>query len=217
MTTAVEQVVLCGDAGQAIGRADKALVHHTATPLHLAFSCYVVDREARLLVTRRARSKRTWPGVRTNTCCGHPGPDEAMDDAIRRRLRSELGLAVDTVRLVLPRFRYRAEMADGTVENELCPVFVATVARASVSADPDEVDDAWWQPWPAFVAAAADAGDPLSPWSLRQLTELVALGPAPLDWPTAARADLPLAARGSEPQAGEQPRRDEAVGQAELD
>ncbi|MEP6852650.1 MAG: isopentenyl-diphosphate Delta-isomerase [bacterium] len=202
-TTATEEVVLCDEEGRAIGTAPKATVHNARTPLHLAFSCYVFDADARLLVTRRAVAKRTWPGVRTNTCCGHPGSGEAMAEAVSRRLRGELGLSVPDLRLVLPRFRYRAEMADGTVENELCPVWTATVDRGvtgpdatpDTAPDPDEVGAAWWQPWPDFVAAAADAADPLSPWALVQLPQLVALGPEPLRWPTADLAELPAAAR----------------------
>ena len=41
--TTVEQVVLLDEAGQPIGAAPKDEVHHRDTPLHLAFSCYVVD------------------------------------------------------------------------------------------------------------------------------------------------------------------------------
>lgn len=187
-----EMVVLCGEDGAAIGTMPKSRVHHTSTPLHLAFSCYLFDEAGRLLTTRRALSKRTWPGVLTNSCCGHPAPGESIREAVARRLAQELGVVVDRIDLVLPRFSYRAVMADGTVENELCPVYRA-IARTPVPVEPnpDEVHEAEWTPWAEF--STADPGS-ISPWAAEQIVQLTALGADPLNWPVRADTELPAAA-----------------------
>jgi isopentenyl-diphosphate Delta-isomerase len=161
-----EQVVLLDDDRRPIGTADKATVHGERTPLHLAFSCYGFDGAGRLLVTRRARDKRTFPGVLTNTCCGHPGPGEDLEAAARRRLAEELGLRAGDLRLVLPDFAYRAS-AGGIEENEFCPVFVGTLV-GEPAPRPDEVDSAEWWEWDRFLAAAADASSDVSPWARLQ-------------------------------------------------
>lgn len=191
----MEQVVLLDEQGRGIGVADKATVHHRETPLHLAFSCYVFNPRGELLVTRRARTKKTWPGVVTNSCCGHPAPDEPFVDAVARRLADELGMPAPPVDLLLPAFRYRAEMANGTVENEMCPVFRA-VTDATPVLSPDEVDEHGWVSWPLFVSLVTGGELTVSPWCRTQVDQLVALGPDPLDWPAADAAGLPAAARG---------------------
>jgi isopentenyl-diphosphate delta-isomerase len=184
----MEQVVLLDESGRAVGTADKATVHHEQTPLHLAFSSYVFDERNRFLLTRRALSKKTWPGVWTNSCCGHPAPGEHVRDAVVRRLRTELGLDVETIELVLPKFRYRVAMADGIVENEMCPVYRVTVT-GDPTPEPSEVDDFEWVSWPPARA--------LSPWAELQLRQLEALGDDPARWPPGDPDDLPLAANGS--------------------
>ena len=169
-----ELVVLVDDVGRPIGTAEKATVHGAVTPRHLAFSLYGFDVAGRLLVTRRARDKATFPGVVTNTCCGHPAPGEDPADAVRRRVRHELGLDVTDLRLVLPDFSYRAS-AGGIEEHELCPVFVGTLV-GEPAPRPDEVDSCAWWAWPDFVVAAADPASEVSPWARLQAPLLARRG-----------------------------------------
>lgn len=190
-------LVLLTEDGHAAGVAGKRETHHASTPLHLAFSCYVFDSDDRVLVTRRSAQKLVFPGERTNSCCGHPQPGEALGAAIVRRLASELGLSVErgAVRLVLPGFRYRAQ-SQGIWEHELCPVHVVVVPPgALVRPDPQEVDEAWWEPWSDYVERALHDPGSLSPWSVAQVHDLLRLGPTPRDWPTAPAHDLPPAAQ----------------------
>lgn len=190
----IERVVLLDESGAAAGSAAKAEVHHDATPLHLAFSCYVFDQRGELLLTRRARGKATFPGVWTNTVCGHPAPGEPMDVAVRRRARQELGIDLEELRLVLPGFRYRAE-SGGVVENEMCPVFVARTAAAPADPDPSEVDEVRAVAWASFRDDVLAGRRPdVSPWCTDQVRDLAPLGPDPGRWPAGDPGALPPAA-----------------------
>lgn len=172
----VETVILLDAAGSPLGTADKATVHTADTPLHLAFSCHVLDAEGLVLLTRRALSKKTWPGVWTNSVCGHPAPGEAMEDAVRRRARYELGLDVTDLDLVAPDFRYRATDASGIVENEICPIYTAR-AVGSLRLNPDEVMDHTWVTPEELRRAVEAAPWALSPWLVSSAPLLTLLRP----------------------------------------
>lgn len=172
--TTNELVVLVDDEGRQVGTAAKASVHTAETPLHLGFSCYLFDDAGRVLLTRRALNKKTWPGVWTNSFCGHPGPGEDPADAVVRRAAQELGVDLDAPTCILPDFRYRAVAADGTVENELCPVFWART-DAPIRPVADETMDVRWVDWPE-LRAAADLPWAISPWAVEQVPLLEAAG-----------------------------------------
>ena len=170
-----DAVVLLDQQGNAIGFAPRLDVHTDATPLHLAFSSYLFDESGRLLLTRRALHKRTWPGVWTNSCCGHPLPQESQQEAVRRRVEEELGLSIEGLTLVLPDFRYRAVDASGVVENELCPVWVGRVSAGELRPDPDEVAEYAWVPWRDLVSSIAATPQAFSPWAVLQVPQVAAL------------------------------------------
>lgn len=190
-----DDVVLLAEDGSALGVDSKSAIHHAETPLHLAFSCYIFDADDRLLVTQRALGKPSFPGVVTNSCCGHPLPGEPLERAVRRRALGELGLSVDSLWLVLPEFRYRAVSATGMVENEICPVYAARTADEELALDPTEVERAEWVPWVEFAESVADGSRVVSTWCTEQVPRLLTLGPRPADWPAADPALLPPAAR----------------------
>ncbi len=160
-------VVLLDEHRQPSGTMPKAQVHGADTPLHLAFSVYVFDADGRLLVTRRSLDKQTWPGVWSNSCCGHVRPDEVPAQAARRRLMEELSLVPSTLELALPDFAYRATSPEGVVENEICPVFTARVDHDPVG-NPDEVSQWAWASWESFRELAETAPWAISPWAALQ-------------------------------------------------
>ncbi|MEU3307014.1 isopentenyl-diphosphate Delta-isomerase [Nocardiopsis sp. NPDC055551] len=169
-----EFVVLLDEEHRPTGSADKAVVHTEDTPLHLAFSSYIFGPDGRVLFTRRALGKTTWPGVWTNSCCGHPAPEESIPDAIRRRARQELGIGLTEITDALPDFRYRAISAEGIVENEFCPVFWART-EDEPAPNPDEVAEYAWADWEGVVALAEGAPWAISPWAVEQIPRLNAV------------------------------------------
>jgi isopentenyl-diphosphate delta-isomerase len=70
--------------------------------------------------------------------------------------------------LELPHFRYTARMGNGLTENEICPVFTATLETDPVP-DPSEVDSFAWVSWSTLAADVAADPERYSPWMRLQL------------------------------------------------
>lgn len=162
-----EHVVLCDESGRPTGVADKSGVHHRDTPFHLAFSLHLVGPDGRVLVTRRSLAKVAWPGVWTNSCCGHPALGESNLEAAHRRAGQELGVDVVDVEVVLPEFTYRAEDASGIVEHEFCPVLVGRT-HGSHAPDPSEVAETAWVEVEALRTSLTQVPALWSPWFVMQ-------------------------------------------------
>lgn len=171
-----DHVVLVDDDGSPIGTADRLVIHTDSTPLHLAFSTYLFGPDGRLLITRRALSKKTWPGVWTNSACGHLRSGETPLDAARRRVTEELGAVPTDLKIVLPNFRYRATDASGVVENEICPVMIGRIS-SELSVDPEEIAEYAFVEWADFCDAIQAVPSAFSPWAHSQVDELAGMHP----------------------------------------
>ncbi len=168
-----ELVVLVDEQNSPVGTADKDTVHTKGTPLHRGFSLFLFNAKKQVLVTRRADTKKTFPGVWTNAVCGHPGPDETVGDAAKRRLAAELGIRGTQIKEVAP-YRYRFADKNGIVENEICPVLVGTF-NEDPAPDPAEVSAWKWVEWKEFLADTRNNPEKYSPWSREEAALLVSL------------------------------------------
>ena len=119
--------------------------------------------DRRLLLQQRSATKKTWPLVWSNSCCGHPSLPESTVDAARRRIKYELGLEPTFLQEVLG-YRY-CFTKDGVMENEICPILVAIVETEPV-AHPDEVHAVAWMTWDAFLEGIEQDPDRYSQWCI---------------------------------------------------
>lgn len=122
-----EPLVLVDHDDSEIGFLDKARAHEGRGRLHRAFSLFVFNPRGELLLQRRASGKRLWPGYWSNSCCSHPRRGEAIDAAIQRRLREELGMRCELE--FLYKFEYQAQFGVAA-EHELCRVYAGRSADA---------------------------------------------------------------------------------------
>lgn len=165
-----DKIVLVDEDNRAIGTAAKLAAHNSQTKLHRAFSVFIFNSRGELLLQRRALSKKTWPGVWSNSCCGHVMMHETTQNAAARRLKYELGLIGIDLTIALPDFRYRAEK-DGVVENEVCPVLVGFTDARPVP-NPAEVENIRWVDWNEFLLSLERPGHGISPWAVKEVNLL---------------------------------------------
>ncbi|WP_176920964.1 isopentenyl-diphosphate Delta-isomerase [Superficieibacter sp. 1612_C1] len=162
-----EHVILLDAQDRPSGTLEKYAAHTAATPLHLAFSSWLFNAQGQLLVTRRALGKKAWPGVWTNSACGHPQEGETFEQAIARRCRFELGVEIADPTPVHPAFRYCETDPSGIMENEFCPVYAAR-AVSDINLNPDEVMDYQWVALDEMFNALAATPWAFSPWMVQQ-------------------------------------------------
>jgi isopentenyl-diphosphate delta-isomerase type 1 len=159
--------------------------------LHRAFSFFLFNADAKMLLTRRASDKITFPGVWTNTCCSHPlysmKPDEVdvvpaaypnfpgIKHAAIRKCKHELGIekkyiSHDQIQFIT-RFHYWA--ADTLTYGEDAPwgehevdyiLFLQVDDDIPVIPNPEEVSEYKYLSLDELKAMMEEPGLLWSPW-----------------------------------------------------
>ncbi|KXK46602.1 MAG: isopentenyl-diphosphate Delta-isomerase [Bacteroidetes bacterium] len=138
----VEYVTLVNQNDEVIGEMEKMQAHELGL-LHRAFSVFVFNSKNELLLQKRSSVKYHSSGLWTNTCCGHPRPDEEVKAAAKRRLKEEMGIFCELN--FKQTFLYKAKFGNGLTEHEVDHIFIA-VYDGNVTPDPAEAEAYKWQP-----------------------------------------------------------------------
>ncbi|MBK1727189.1 isopentenyl-diphosphate Delta-isomerase [Halorhodospira neutriphila] len=166
----MERVVIVDRQGRRIGTEEKIQAHAAGGTLHLAFCVFVLDAAGRLLLQRRADQKYHFPGLWSNSCCGHPRPGEGVVAAAERRLGEEFGFT--TALRPVTAFTYYAEDAvSGLAEHEYAHVLVGRADGCEPAPAPEEIGDWCWLAPPQASADAACRPGRYTPWFRRLITE----------------------------------------------
>jgi len=171
-----EHIVLVDENNNVLGTMPKPLAHNADTPLHRGFSLFLFNPKNELLLQQRSSKKKTWPGVWSNSCCGHPMLNESNVDAAHRRLKFELGMTASGIKEVAP-YRYKFAY-NGVVENEICPILVG-YTQEEPNPNPEEVGAVRWVTWPAFLKEIKINPKSYSEWCVEEASILVKLSLAP--------------------------------------
>ena len=95
------------DTNRVIGRAPRELCHGDPSLVHRAVHCAVFHPDGRILLQKRALTKRVQPGRWDMSVGGHLISGEDWSDALLRETEEELGVKVS-----FPSFRFRFEIQE---------------------------------------------------------------------------------------------------------
>ena len=135
-----ETLILVDHLDTQTGTAQKLHVHQHGL-LHRAFSIFVFNDQGQLMLQHRALSKYHSGGLWTNTCCGHPRPEESTANAARRRLQEEMGFECPLFEVGT--LIYKAKVSNDLIEHEFDHVYVGRF-NAQAQPDPNEAHDWAW-------------------------------------------------------------------------
>ena len=133
------KVILVNKKDEKVGIEEK-IKAHKEDKLHRSFSIFIFDSKGELLIQQRAKSKYHSALLWSNTCCSHPGPNEKLIEAAKRRLKEEMGVETDLKEIFS--FIYRAKSREW-IEHEFDHVFVGKF-NGNPKPNKKEVEDSKW-------------------------------------------------------------------------
>ncbi len=116
-----EKIVVVDENDRELRLEDKEKCHEGMGILHRAFLLVVVRSDGKIVLARRSRGKRLWPGYWDATIASHPFAGESVEEAAARRLGEELGVEAREITYHF-KFHYNIPYLGLGAENELCSV-----------------------------------------------------------------------------------------------
>jgi isopentenyl-diphosphate Delta-isomerase len=159
-----EYVILVDENDHAIGQEEKIAAHAQALR-HRAFSVFIHREhqgQTEVLLQKRADEKYHCGGLWTNTCCGHPRPDEITITAGERRLQEEMGILTKLTEVGA--FHYTAPFDNGLTENEIDHVLIGELGDNAINMNPQEASDYRWVTATELQKEITQQPEHFTPW-----------------------------------------------------
>lgn len=159
-----EELILVDVNDNATGIAEKLYAHEKGLR-HRAFSVFVLrqrDDDTEVLLQQRDLFKYHSGGQWSNTCCGHPRPNEITQRAAERRLYEEMAMTVPLI--PLGTYAYEALVTERLWEKEITHIFMGWCENNSFKMNPQEVMDFKWLPLLEVETWLATAPEDFTPW-----------------------------------------------------
>ncbi len=90
-----ELIEIVNDRGEVLGVAPRSKVHGNPSLMHRVVHILVFNEKGQLLLQKRSLDKDVAPGCWDTSVGGHVDPGETLEEAARRELLEELGIAAE--------------------------------------------------------------------------------------------------------------------------
>lgn len=134
-------LILVDKKDRELGFSEKEECHKGQGKMHRAFMVFFINKKGEILLCRRSKNKKLWPGFWDASVVSHVLKNESYKDAALRRTREEIGLKIASKDLKeIGDFSYRSEYKDIGSENEYCRVFLAKI-KEIVKPNKEEIEE----------------------------------------------------------------------------
>lgn len=147
-------------------------VHEGDGLLHRAVTVLLFNNRGELLMQKRSEQKRLWPSYMDASVATHTFSDESYEDAARRRLTEELGIAgrVNLEKMFV--FQYHAKYRDVGSEREMCAVLRANY-NGEINPNPEEISEYRFMSLAELKSDVLKNPDTYTPWLHEILRKLL--------------------------------------------
>jgi len=165
----MKKLILVDRKDKVIGRESKEICHLGEGKLHRAFSVFVVNGKGEMLIQKRSRFKRLWPGFWSNTCCSHFTEIGKEKEQAKRRLKEEMGFSCPLNFLF--KLKYKARFKNIGSENEITYVFLGR-HYGKVRPNPKEVAEYRWLNPSGLEKEIRGKPEAFTPWFRKAMRRL---------------------------------------------
>jgi isopentenyl-diphosphate delta-isomerase len=161
-----EYIILVDEKGARLGTEEKEKCHEGKGLLHSAFLVIILNEEFEILLTRRSRLKKLWPGYWDGSVASHFTDRLHPMDKIKERIQQEIGVIRSQFKY-LTRFRYQSEYKDSGSENEVCDIYlVDNVIEKEIVLNKDEISEYRFVGQKELIDEIKKSSKEYTPWFL---------------------------------------------------